>query len=508
MSEAEPMKDIRTYCPHKDLVDGFCKKCSIYLCKNCQVKDHFDHISDIQGLDSIITDAVKEYAKMNSALDKHLLSSSNNIKDGAIDETLLQVEKHISEEYDKLLKDVKSVEEEQVRMIRGAPLFARLQKDKTALEGEDLKALEAFDHKLGTTIAQLLGALESEKFEAVAPLLDEGAKEKLQKEAQQFEPYYAKQKNFMKQLETIRSIKPKVAYDAKTIEDLVQVKGVHEEPVKLFLFDNKTNAVYAYHPKVKTVKKNEVKGTAIPTKHAQVALEEDTLFICGGKKRAGTYFASSYIYSETDNKFAAKAPMTQERAYHAIANRKDAEIYVAGGENATGLLDTAEVYDVKANAWKTLPSLTEPKKNVVLCLCSDKYLYAVGGHGKDGEVDTIEVLNVADIKAWERKTVKGAVAAEKLGAVQVADNQILIFGGKVAGKRSTAAMLYDIANGTAMPKSALKAADNFNRSDTRKFDGMLYATGNKKVRTHVYDPESDQWSIISEKDYTLKYNWD
>jgi len=505
MSAVEEMKDINTYCPHKADIDGFCKKCAIYLCKKCQVQDHFDHIIDVQGLDYVVTEAIQEYTKMNSALDKHLLTSSSSIKDGAIDETLLLIEKKISEDYDKLLKDIKSIEDEQAAIVRGSSLLAKLHKEKEGLEGEDLKALTEFDKKLGSTISQLLLALENEKYEAVAPLLTEGNKEQLLKEAQQHETYYAKQKNFMKQLEVLRGVKPKIAYNSKTIDDLVQVKGVFEEVVKLLLFDFKSDAVYVHLPKLKTVKKNEVKG--INRKTAQVAVEDDSLFICGGIRKPKTYLGNSCLYTEADNKVVTKAYMQEERAYHGIVNRKDTEIYVAGGVNSTGLLSSAEVYDIKANVWKMLPKMTESKKNIALCLCGDKYLYSIGGWDKK-ELSTIEMLNIGESKGWERKNVQGAMELQKSGAVQTADNQILIFGGKSGGKKIASCWVYDVTNGNIIPKAMLMTPSCFNRSDNRKLEGMVYATGNIKSVTHVYDITSNQWSAITDKEYVLKYNWD
>ena len=503
----EEMKDSEVYCPHKANVDEFCKKCNIYLCKKCQVADHYDHLDQIQGLDAVLSSAAHEYEMMGSALEKTLLTSNTGIKDGAIDETLLQIEKKISEEYDKLLKDIKGIEDEQAAVVRGTSFLGKVQRSKDNLEGEDLKSLMDYDKKLGTTISQLLTALETENYESVTGLLTEGAKQDFLTQSKKHEEYYNKQQQFLKQIEIIKGVKPKLTYNSQTIDGLVHVKGVHEEVVKMALFEPKSGSVYIYFPKTKIIKKSDLKTKLPLRKFAQILTEDETLYVCGGKRKQKEFSAKCYAYSESENAMIEKAPMAEERAYHGIASRKDIEIYVAGGENASGLLASVEAYDVKTNVWRSLPKLSEAKKNVALCVFADKYLYAVGGSAA-AELNTIEVLSLIDVKGWERKTILNAPEVEKAGVVQVADNQILIFGGKSKGKKTEACMICDLSNGTIVPKAAAPVASGFNKSDTRKIEGMVYATGNVKGKTFVYDVTSNQWSMITDKEYTLKYSWD
>ncbi len=507
MATGEVMKDVDAYCPHKAAVDGFCQKCKIYLCKKCQVADHFDHIDQIQGLDAILTHAIHEYETMGSELEKNILTSNVGIKDGAIDETLLDIEKRIGEEYDKLLKDIKNIEDEQAAVIHGTSVLGKIQRAKEDLEGEDLKALAEFDKKLGTTISQLLGALESEKYESVAHLLTDGAKQDFTAQAKAHEGYYAKQQQFLRQIDVVKGVKPKITYNSQTVDELVQVKGVHEEVVRMLLYEPKGESVYTYYPKTKVAKKSDIGTKLAVRKYAQITLEDDMLFICGGKRKQKEFSAKCYLYVEAEKKLTEKAPMGVPRASHSLANRKDQEIYVAGGENTTGVVADVEVYDVKTNVWRPLPSLTEPKKNISLCIFADKYLYAIGG-ASVSELATIEVLNLVDPKAWERKVVAAAPAIEKAATIQIADNQLLIFGGKTGGKKTQACFMYDLSNGTFTAKDQVPIPAAFNKSDTKKIEGRVYATGNGKGRTFVYDVSSNQWTMISEKDYTLKYSWD
>ena len=507
MSMQEEMKDVIGNCGHSDRLDGLCKRCKMYLCSKCQVASHFDHIEEIQGLDSLLTEAIAQYAQLSGALEKDLVASKSSVKDGAIDEALLEVEKRIADEYDKLAKDIQDLEEEQIAALRSNPFLSKVQHDKEALEGDSLRQLTAFDQKLGSTISLLLSALTEEKYEGVLGLLNEKTKEEYLKEAGEFDSYYERQRKFKKDVDTLRSVKPKLAYSTKTIEELVQIRGAHEEVTKLILFDGKTNAVYVHVPKTKRVIRCDIKQSNVTHKAAQARLEDHTLLLCGGKKKPKTYFATTWLFDIVEKKSRDGAPMHEERAYHGITSRQDLEVFVAGGECSRGLMSSAEKYDVKADRWDLLPSLTEAKRNLTLCLCGDKYLYAIGGAAIQ-ELTTIEVFNTADTKGWEAKQLKGVPEIQKAGAVQVADGQIFVFGGKAWGKSLRQTYLYDLTNSIVIPKAPLLSEAAFNKSDNRKVEGLVYATGNTKAQTNIYDLKADQWTTINSRQYLLSYSWD
>lgn len=499
------------FCPHQEKVESYCTKCSGYICKKCLLDYHYDHIESVNGLDNVFTDAIKDYTEMNSVLDKLFAKSANNFKDGALDETLLNVEKRISEEYEKLAKDIKDIEADHIAKIEGTNMINRLQSDKEELGGEDIKKLAEFDKKLGQTISQLLSALTSDKPESVQHLIDPKAKENFAKEAQQFEPYYEKQRQFLKKIEDIKGVKPTIIYNAQTIDNLVQIKGVHEEIIKLLIYDSTSHSVFVEFPKDKIMIKYDIGSNKLPKSQAQCIIEDQILFICGGRKKPKSFFKSAYTYSDIEKKLLAKADMTEERVYQGIACKKGVEIYVAGGENSKGILKTAELYDIKSNEWKKMPELSEAKKNISLCMFGDKYLYSIGGISiPDKEISTIEMLNTNEAKAWEIKQVQGGIEIQKAGTIQISDNQIIIFGGKKESVKQNMCYIYDLTNGIiANSQSNLTLPSCFNnRSDTRKIDGIVYSTGNKKGYTYMYDIKMNQWSLIQDKEYTIKYNWD
>ena len=116
MSEA--MKDFHVYCPHKEKVIVYCSLCKIYLCHDCQINDHIGHIDSIKGLDSLFSEAIVEYEAMTSELGKTLLKTEYELKDDEIDETLALIENRISNEYNKLINDIRTKEEDNIKCIK------------------------------------------------------------------------------------------------------------------------------------------------------------------------------------------------------------------------------------------------------------------------------------------------------------------------------------------------------------------------------------------------------
>ena len=228
LSEVE--ENQKKMCPHKDVIDGYCKKCCVYLCNSCQVRDHCEHIEEIIGLDRIYTEAALNYEHSVSQIEKDIQNVFHTNKEYPFDQTLLKVEARVNKEHDKLLEDLKSLEGKQIITSPIMSLKQKLEKSKDELDNsEDIQHLSAFNEKLGTAISRLLEVFESGNYDQVKDLLEESAKDQFVASAKKFDPYYEKQKAFLRECELLKSIKPKLAYDNKTIDNLVVVSGVYED---------------------------------------------------------------------------------------------------------------------------------------------------------------------------------------------------------------------------------------------------------------------------------------
>ncbi len=507
MSTLTTANDERVYCPHKEQVEGYCKKCRTYLCHDCQMKSHYDHIQAIIGLDSVFTETIQEYNQLITTLDKQLAASKPRVHAGVVDEALAEVEGKVRAGYAKLTDEISQLEAENVEVIQRSPFLERLQREKEELEGEELARVEDFDRRLGETMSKLLMAITEENYEPVLPLLGDKTKTELLGEAHEFDPYYDRQQKFLKHLEVLKSVQPSVEYSGKTVEELIQVRGVHEEMPRLFVHSSRDNAVFVAVPATRSVFREEVFDAKLLPKAAQIVISDDLqLFICGGKEKYGRFSAAVYTFDTQENTVTAKRSMTTERARHGIAARGGCEVFVAGGENEKGSLCSSEMYDANSDVWRVLPEMSRPRKNPSLVVCSDTFLYVIGG--TQDAPNEVEVLDLTHPTGWTTKRIEGLKEVRKAGALELGTDKVLIFGGKTGEEKLCSSIVVDLKRSVATMGTGLAAPDTFSRADKRRVGGSIYVEGNTKATMHVFDCGSEKWSIIADGPCLLKYNWE
>ncbi len=501
------------FCPHKEFIDAYCKKCGLYVCKECQMSQHYDHISELSGLDSIFTTATQEYTHMISTLDKQLISSRPKVHPGVVDDSLAEVTRKIRAGYDKIVGAAEDLKRQHLGVIKESPFLERLQREKTELEGEEMKRVETFDKKLGETMKRLLKAITEEDFTDVIPMLAGRVKEELAAEAAQLEPYYEQQGKFLKHLEILKSVKPAIEYDKDIVEDLIQVRGVHDdETLKMPIHCAKSNSVFIHIPVTRSILKKKVADVQLPLKAAQVFIQGTGLIIIGGRTIEGKYSNATYVYLLDKDMVSCRSNMLEPRAGHAVTSCRDNEVFVSGGFNEVDkMLSSVEMYDTNADLWKKLPSMVQKRKNHSLCMVSERYLYAMGGVLENmAETADIEMLDTVAGKGWELKSIKGAIPFQKAGVIEIEENKLLIFGGKYGKNKRKQAYVIDLITAAMNEDGILEAPEVFNnRSDYHKHAGHLYATSGKSVGiTHIYHIKGYRWVQMNKEAYLLKYNWD
>jgi len=122
-------------------------------------------------------------------------------------------------------------------------------------------------------------------------------------------------------------------------------------------------------------------------------------------------------------------PLPRAAACAAIGSK----IYVCGGEDASGALDTVEEYDTDADAWTPLCSLPAPATGHA-CVALDDKIYMVGGTGGSHVYDPAG-------DSWGPITGPQPVSHACAAAL---DGKIYLFGGKLdSGITCASAQEYD-----------------------------------------------------------------
>jgi hypothetical protein len=148
---------------------------------------------------------------------------------------------------------------------------------------------------------------------------------------------------------------------------------------------------------------------------------------------------SLHILDLTTQQFSRGLPMQHSRHLAAVVSARH-KVYAIGGVLLEGYCTIAEVYDVHADQWRTLPSHPEPARSGMAAVnYNDDTLYLMGGCTGLGYSAGIHRLQL-DTEVWDSVTVKLPSPNYLFGATQV-NQQIL-----VAGGLSRQAYLWDVAD--------------------------------------------------------------
>ena len=464
---------------------------------------HCEHIDEIQGLDSLVTQAVGEYSVLISACEKQMQQTLPVEKGDALEEALIKIEKETWERYEEVVQESKAQEELQVQALKRSRIFAKLEKEKKYLDKNAKDDVAVFDKKLDTIVSELILALTQEEYASAMPLI--ATKQKIKNEAEHINDFSHRLSACIEHISLLGSIKPKISIDTTTLSGIISATPIFEEPARLLTYDPEAQAVLSYIPENQCVHKFPIIETRIPKGFAQVLFGYDKLLLCGGKNHAPQFFKDAFVFTEGEEQLTAIEPMLGARANHSLLNRSDLEIYAIGGEGTQEItLCTAEFYHIANKVWKALPSMNEGKKNAVLVLFASKYIYAISAlSAKDVSV---EILDVIECKGWIKKELNVSIGPwTKFGCVQVNIRELLIFGGEIKGKKTKKCVLYDTSVSEHIVTQELPSESYFCSSDIIKKGNQVYALSSDKSRIYNYRIKEDKWNMIYTEDFTLKY---
>jgi hypothetical protein len=83
-------------------------------------------------------------------------------------------------------------------------------------------------------------------------------------------------------------------------------------------------------------------------------------------------------------------PTARYRA--AAATAPDGRIYVIGGKNGDGELNTVDIYNPATNTWSAGPAMSRGRDALAAALGGDGHIYAIGGRNGSTPVATVEAL--------------------------------------------------------------------------------------------------------------------
>ena len=173
----------------------------------------------------------------------------------------------------------------------------------------------------------------------------------------------------------------------------------------------------------------------------------------------------------------------------------DGKVLVAGGWDATGNTDIAELYDPASGTWTETGSLATARRGHTATLLSDGKVLVAAGQGTG-----ITALTSAELydPASETWSSTGSLVIGRIIATAnlLPNGKVLVTGGQVNASDATAsAELYDPASGAWTLTGSL-SADRVEHTATLLPNGkVLIAGGQPRKSAELYDPVSGTWTV-------------
>ncbi len=241
------------------------------------------------------------------------------------------------------------------------------------------------------------------------------------------------------------------------------------------------------------------------TNHAVVPLSSTRAFIAGGRTQGGLVISATEIFDAVSNGYVAGPTMLTPRESFSMTRLQNGKILITGGSNATGKLNSAELYDPVANTITPIPGVMNFARSghTATLLADGTVLLAGGGNA------TAEIFNPSSSSFT---TTTGAMPSDLTGHRAVAANgTAFIIGGRDASGTATGAILkYDRTTGTFVLAAAL-FAPRADFSATLLDPTTLLVVGGRNGTTplasaELYDIAANSVTSVTGTLATARYN--
>jgi N-acetylneuraminic acid mutarotase len=121
-------------------------------------------------------------------------------------------------------------------------------------------------------------------------------------------------------------------------------------------------------------------------------------------------------------------------------------LFVFGGLDGEGDLESCEQYSIKENVWRSIQPM-HYKRNGGSVVSFDKIIFVFGGNNQvQGSLDSIERYNL-EFDKWTIINLRLKEPVHDTVAFPVGGRRVLIFGGSVAdGSANTYWQIYDLTS--------------------------------------------------------------
>ena len=199
-------------------------------------------------------------------------------------------------------------------------------------------------------------------------------------------------------------------------------------------------------------------------------------------------------FAQSSGTWTNTGSMNIPRAVHTSTRLQTGEILVTGGENATGFLASAELYNPSTGQWAVTGSMTAPRINHKATLLQNGEVLVSGGNNSTGALATAELYNISTGQ-WT-STGSMSITRTMHGATRLNNGEVLVAGGNNTVGSGNTAELYDPTTGTWKATGSMQTLHLFTL--TLLQDGRALAvddSGTVNSSGELYNPSTGQWTL-------------
>jgi N-acetylneuraminic acid mutarotase/transcriptional regulator with XRE-family HTH domain len=176
-------------------------------------------------------------------------------------------------------------------------------------------------------------------------------------------------------------------------------------------------------------------------------------------------------------------------------------VLVAGGAKGPPtpdqFLDSAEIYDAKADIWRfTDNKLTMKRQEANSVLLNDGRVMVAGGEGPEHFTPTIELFssNNKGTGTWSLgKSMTSGWKGATMNVLPPPDNRVLVIGGGPNANANPIVRIYDPITNTWTEGRKMNIARSYHTASLLPNYHVLIVGGTISKETEIYDPEHDRW---------------
>ncbi|MDX2465001.1 MAG: kelch repeat-containing protein [Porticoccus sp.] len=224
---------------------------------------------------------------------------------------------------------------------------------------------------------------------------------------------------------------------------------------------------------------------------------------------------SSSLYA--NNTWSLVGNLNTPRAYHSATTFNGTQVLVAGGNSASVLLNSAEIFNQGTSLWQSTSSMNQARQQHAAVLLDDGRILIAGGSGESSDLASVEIYDPTTTN-W---TLTSAMSSPRVSALitKLQDGRVLVSGGTTDGVNVTTAEIYDPATNSWTSTGAMVADTAHTNAAVLLNDGRVFIRGHAGYTNgsavdiqpgdpyypaesptklpQMFDPASNTWSAVS-----------